>query len=60
MRMTAHELDEIKDHEGLEAAVRAAVESGCELTSGGRRIHFRGGGSRLVNPPPDLGGAGGR
>ena len=53
--MKAREFDQIAKQQGLDAAVDAARQAGCRFSSGGRRVHFEDGGSRLTHSPPRFG-----
>ena len=50
--------DTLVDSMGLTAATEAALAGGATLSSGGRRINFVGGGSRLTTPRGIAGGRG--
>lgn len=57
--LTANAFDRLAAAEGRAAAEQAALAGGATLSQGGRRINFRGGGSRLVRTNAGVQSAGG-
>ena len=47
-RSTSKRFDSLRKQKGREAAVRDALGGGATLSSGGSRLNFPGGGSRLM------------